>query len=186
MKIVAHQYQKEFPTFLNDGKPNSESEPSPTWVPLWFPRLSQQHVPGTHPLLHPVYASSHTDLTSSQRAGAWEKQRPNSVLRMREFFFSSSGCCFTLPLYGGVHRLENELCLQSQWGQRLWMKALCSSHLYPKKQRGSGERYERLMTRLPFLPSPASWVVTELYSYSLIFPVDKDKGGAICHRHPQL
>ena len=88
MKILAHQRQKELPTFLNDGKPNSESEPSPTLVPLWFPRLSQQHVPGTHPLLHPVYASSHTDLTSGQRAGAWEKQRPNRVLRMKELFFS--------------------------------------------------------------------------------------------------
>ena len=88
MIILAHQYQKELPTFLNDRKPNSESEPPPTLVPLWFPGLSQQHVPGTHTLLHPVNASSHTDLTSSQRAGAWEKQRPNSVLRRREFFFS--------------------------------------------------------------------------------------------------
>lgn len=112
--------------------------------------------------------------------------KDQTVLRMREFFFSNSGCCFILPLYGGVHHLENELCLQFQWGQLLWMGALCFSHLYLKKQRRNGERYERLMTRLPFLPSPASWVVTELYSYSLIFPVDKDKGGAICHRHPQL
>ena len=58
--------------------------------------------------------------------------------------------------------------------------------LISEDARRNRERYERLMTRLPFLPSPASWVVTELYSYSLIFLVDKDKGGAICHRHPQL
>jgi len=29
MKILAHQYQKALPTFLNDRKPNSESEPPP-------------------------------------------------------------------------------------------------------------------------------------------------------------
>ena len=86
------------------------------------------------------------------------RSKDQTVLRMTELFFSNSGCCFTLPLYGEVHHLENELCLQFQWGQLLWMGALYFSHLYLKKQGGTERDMKGSWPDCPsYPPQPAGW-----------------------------
>lgn len=154
MKILAHQRQKELPTFLNDGKPKQA-------IPYLGPFVVPQIISAARAWYSPSFAQFMLLVTliwHRAKGLVPGRSKDQTVLRMRELFFSNSGCCFTLPLYGEVHHLENEPCSHFQWGQLLWMGALCFSHLYPKTQGGTERDMKGSWPDCPsYPPQPAGW-----------------------------